>query len=97
VVTYPAGLQGLNDWVSGSAYVIGLSMLVFLGNVIWSLVIKRERAEPNPWQSRSIEWQLPTPVPVHDFERTPTFDQDPYPYGTEPSPVAAFAPGTGGS
>ena len=49
VVTYPTHLQGLNDWVSISAFVIGLSMLVFLFNVVWSLLIKREPAEPNPW------------------------------------------------
>jgi cytochrome c oxidase subunit I len=86
VVTYPANLQGLNDWVSVSAYVLGFSMLIFLFNVIWSLVIKREPAEVNPWHAKSTEWQLPTPVPVHDFDRIPTFDQDPYPYG-EPAPT----------
>jgi cytochrome c oxidase subunit 1 len=99
VVTYPSYFQGLNDWVSVSAFCLGLSMLVFLGNVIYSLVIKREPAEPNPWHSKSIEWQLPTPVPVHDFDRTPVFDADPYPYGVEAVPVAApaAAPAGGGS
>ena len=77
VVTYPTNLQGLNDWVSVSAFVIGLSMLVFLCNVVWSLVIKREPAEANPWHSKSAEWQLPTPVPVHDFDRIPVFDARP--------------------
>jgi cytochrome c oxidase subunit 1 len=91
VVTYPTNLQGLNDWVTGSAYVIGLSMLVFLFNVIWSLVFKREPAEDNPWQSKSPEWQLPTPVPVHDFDQIPVFDSDPYPYGQEPVAVPATA------
>jgi cytochrome c oxidase subunit 1 len=96
VVTYPAWMQGLNDWVSVSAYVLGLSMLVFLANVIWSLLIRREPAEVNPWHSKSAEWQLPTPVPVHDFDRTPTFDPDPYPYGVEPVPAATHAPAGGG-
>ena len=91
VVTYPAGLQGLNDWVSVSAYVLGLSMLVFLANVVWSLVIKRVPAEPNPWNSKSAEWQVPTPVPVHDFDRIPTFDADPYPYGVESAPAPAVS------
>ena len=40
---------------------IGLSMLVFLFNVVWSLLIKREPAEINPWHAKSIEWTLPTP------------------------------------
>src|ERR1019366_2788435 len=64
VVTYPTNLQGLNDWVSVSAFVIGLSMLVFLFNLIWSMLIKREPATDNPWHSKSAEWQLPTPVPI---------------------------------
>jgi len=92
VVTYNPSFQTLNDWVSASAYILGLSMVVFFVNVIWSLVIKRERAETNPWHSKSIEWQLPTPVPTHDFDRTPVFDSDPYPYGLEPTPVPAAAP-----
>jgi cytochrome c oxidase subunit 1 len=98
VVTYPSNLQGLNDWVSASAFILGLSMLVFLINVVWSLVIKRAPAEANPWHSKSPEWQLPTPVPVHDFDRTPIFGPDPYPYGTEPVPVPGVAaPASGGA
>jgi cytochrome c oxidase subunit I len=96
VVTYPSHLQGLNIWVSISAFVIGISMLVFLFNVISSLLFRREPAEANPWHSKSAEWQLPTPVPVHDFDRTPVFDPDPYPYGAEPAPVGApLAPAPG--
>ncbi len=81
VVTYPVNLQTLNDFVSVSAFVIGLSMLIFLVNLIYSMLIKREPAEANPWHSNGAEWQLPTPVPVHDFDRFPVFDPDPYPYG----------------
>jgi len=91
VVTYPLSLQGLNQWVSMSAFVVGLSMLVFLANVVWSLMFKREPAEDNPWQSKSAEWQLPTPVPVHDFDRIPVFEGNPYPYGEEPVAVPAGA------
>jgi cytochrome c oxidase subunit 1 len=91
VVTYSAGFKGLNDWVSMSAYVLGLSMLVFIFNVVWSLAIKREPSEPNPWHAKSAEWQLPTPVPVHDFNRIPVFDEDPYPYGVEEKPAAVPA------
>jgi cytochrome c oxidase subunit I len=96
VVTYATNLQGLNDWVSVSAYVLGLSLLLFLVNAVWSLVFKREPAERNPWQSKSIEWTLPTPVPLHDFEHLPVFDGDPYPYGDERTPMPAVAPAGGG-
>ena len=57
-------------------------MLVFIGNFIWSQVFARVPAGVNPWGSKSIEWQLPSPVPVHNFDRIPTFGPDPYPYGT---------------
>jgi cytochrome c oxidase subunit 1 len=94
VVTYATNLQSLNDWVSISAYVIALSMAVFVVNVVWSLMFKREPAEANPWHSKSPEWQLPTPVPSYNFERIPVFDADPYPYGVEPAAVPVFAPGS---
>ena len=83
VVTYPSNLQSLNDWVSVSAFCIGISMLIFLVNVIWSLLIKREPLQPDPWNSKGAEWQYPTPVPLHDFETFPVFDGEPYPYGVE--------------
>ncbi len=93
VVTYPSNLQGLNDFVSVSAFVLGISMLVFLYNLVWSQLIKRERAEDNPWHSKSEEFQLPTPVPVYDFERIPVFGDDPYPYGVQPTGEPALAGG----
>jgi cytochrome c oxidase subunit 1 len=83
--------------VTASAYVLGLSLLLFLVNVVWSLVFKRVPGERNPWQSKSIEWQLPTPVPVHDFDEMPVYGADPYPYGDGPLPVPAIAPATGGA
>jgi cytochrome c oxidase subunit I len=90
VSTYEPSLQGLNDWVSISAFVLGFSMLIFLFNTVYSLIFVRIPAAANPWRSKSIEWQLPTPVPVNNFEQIPVFDSDPYDYGT---PVPA---GSGG-
>jgi cytochrome c oxidase subunit 1 len=93
VSTYNPDLQGLNVWVSVSAFVIGLSMLVFLANVLYSLIVARVPAEGNPWNSKSLEWQLPTPVPVNNFERIPTIENDPYEYGTLLTPPPRGAPG----
>jgi cytochrome c oxidase subunit 1 len=98
VVTYPTSLTALNDWVSISAFCLGLSMLLFLWILIKALVFDRERAEDNPWHSKSIEWQLPTPIPAHDFARIPTFSGDPYPSGELPASVARGAePATAGA
>jgi cytochrome c oxidase subunit 1 len=95
VVSYDPSLQFLNDWVSVSAFVLGLSMLVFLANFVWSLAFARVPAGPNPWGSLSLEWQLPSPVPVHNFDRIPVISGDPYGYGETPAPVAAPLPAGG--
>ena len=93
VSTYAPGLQPLNDFVSASAYVLGFSMLIFLANLVYSLVFARVPAPDNPWESKSIEWQLPTPVPVLDFDRIPVFNTTPYEYGVEDAPpVASLEP-----
>jgi cytochrome c oxidase subunit I len=97
VVTYPANLQALNIWVSVSAFVLGLSMLIFLVNLCYSMLIKREPFGDNPWHSKSAEWQLPTPVPVHDFDRFPVFDEDPYPYGVDTPGAPALQPAGSGA
>jgi cytochrome c oxidase subunit 1 len=94
VSTYAPGLQGLNDFVSASAFVLGFSMLIFIANLVYSLVFVRIPAVENPWESKALEWQLPTPVPVTNFERIPVFNTTPYEYGVEGAPpVATLRPG----
>jgi cytochrome c oxidase subunit 1 len=91
-VTYAGYLHGGNVWVSYSAFVLGFSMLIFIANFIWSQVFARVPAGSNPWGSKSIEWELPSPVPVHNFDRIPTFGPDPYPYGTADGAGGRLAP-----
>jgi len=86
VSTYAPHLQNLNIWVSVSAFVLGLSMLVCLVNLVWSLVFARRPAVQNPWRSLSLEWQLPTPVPAGNFDRIPTIHSGPYEYGDPTAP-----------
>ena len=74
--------------MSASAFVLGISMLVFLYNLVYSQLFARVPAPANPWGSKSLEFQLPSPVPVHDFDRIPVIVGDPYGYGEEGSVVA---------
>jgi cytochrome c oxidase subunit 1 len=93
VSNYNASLHTLNVFVSSAAFCLGASMLIFLGNLVWSMVFKRERAGDNPWHSKGLEWQLPSPVPVYNFERIPVINTDPYQYGSpDAPPVADFGP-----
>src|SRR5437660_4113289 len=94
VSTYAPSLQTLNDFVSASAFVLGSSMLIFIANLIYSLVFARIPAAENPWASRGLECQVPTPVALENFDRIPVITSGPYEYGVPNAPpVADFAPG----
>jgi cytochrome c oxidase subunit 1 len=97
VSEYAPNLHGLNTWVSISAFVLGVSMLIFLVNTVYSLVFVRAAAEQNPWRSKSIEWQIPHPVPVNNFEQIPVFDSDPYDYGVPVTAIGGAQPASAGA
>jgi cytochrome c oxidase subunit 1 len=80
VFEYATRLQGLNDFSSISAYLLGASFLIFVFNFVWSVFIDPKPAPLNPWHSKGLEWQTPTPVPVYNFERIPVVLSDPYHY-----------------
>ena len=80
VFTYAKSLQGLNDFSSISAYILGFSFIIFAWNLMYSMYIKPEMAPANPWDSLGLEWQTATPVPRHNFDRIPVITNDPYHY-----------------
>ncbi|HVA21884.1 MAG TPA: cbb3-type cytochrome c oxidase subunit I [Candidatus Micrarchaeia archaeon] len=95
VPVYLPSLQALNVWISVNAFLFGFSNLIWLVNIIYSWAFVKERAPLNPWNSRSLEWQLPTPIPADNFQRIPTIVAGPYEYGNPTAlPVAEFTPGT---
>jgi cytochrome c oxidase subunit 1 len=52
------------------AFLIALSVLVFMANVVWSW--RRGRtATADPWDGRTLEWSIPSPPPAHNFEEIP--------------------------
>jgi cytochrome c oxidase subunit 1 len=77
--TYPAEYQWLNVASTAGATILAMSLAVTLGYLIWAL-FKGERAERNPWGSRSYEWLAPTPPPVHNFEGPLAIERGPYDY-----------------
>ena len=72
VYTYPeeTGWGGLNLFVSISAFVVALGVLIFVVNVIGSW--RRGRiAGPNPWNSPGLEWATSSPPPSYNFACAP--------------------------
>ncbi|MGB1140423.1 MAG: cytochrome c oxidase subunit I, partial [Halioglobus sp.] len=60
----PASAQDLNAQITIAALLVGLSQLIFLYNVYWSLR-HGKKSEKNPWGAASLEWQTPDLPPRH--------------------------------
>ncbi|MCP5096851.1 MAG: cytochrome c oxidase subunit I [Chloroflexi bacterium] len=74
------GIETGHLWVTIAGFVIGLSILIAVYN--FAVSAKRgEVAEANPWGSRSPEFQIPSPIPEHSYERPFTVTGEPYDYG----------------
>ena len=62
------------------AYTIFTGMLIFLYAIISSWGFGKV-ATSNPWGAKTLEWQVPTPVPLENFDVLPVITSDPYGYG----------------
>lgn len=90
VADYDPIFTGGNILSTIGAAILVLGTLPFLYNVLASL--KRGAvAGPNPWRAFGLEWMLSSPPPIHNFDKEPEVDADPYGYGERPIPVAIEA------
>ncbi len=72
-----------------SAYLIALSVLVFIWNII-KTVKGEQNATGNIWKSRSPEWLVPSPMPPHNYDQPLKVVGEPYDYGLEGSKYIEF-------
>jgi len=73
-------LMPLNQWVSRAAFVLGAAQLLFVFNFFWSLR-RGVPAPSNPWQVGTLEWQVSSPPPPHNFDEIPTVQVGPHELG----------------
>lgn len=73
-----------------AAFVIALSVLIFFINFFRSMT-KGEPAAGNLWNSRSPEWQVPSPMPAHNYDQPLEVVGEPYDYGLADSVYVKFA------
>lgn len=72
-----------------AGYLIAISVIIFLYNFFVSMK-KGEKAEGNVWNSRSPEWQVPSPMPVHNYDQPFEVVGEPYDYGLKDSTYVRF-------
>jgi cytochrome c oxidase subunit 1 len=80
--SYTLAFEHTNFISTVGAYIIMSGMLILLGAVITSWR-KGEASGPNPWHANSLEWQVPTPVPLENFDVEPIITEDPYNFDKE--------------
>ena len=81
----------LNKAASHSAFALGLVQLVFIFNFFYSIKWGA-KANDNPWEATTLEWNTPTPpLPHRNFVSPPTVYRGPNVYST-PGASSDFSP-----
>jgi cytochrome c oxidase subunit I len=103
VADYADQFAAMNLAITIASFLLGLSMLVFLYNMVVSWR-GGPRAAANPWRAMTLEWQVSSPPPIFNFDNVPTVVGGPYEYGVPgavhgifQSPTEAVPAGAGAS
>ena len=80
-----APLQGLNQFMTYSAYILFVAQLVFVANFFWSL-FRGPKSATNPWQANTLEWATSSPPPHENFETVPVVYRGAYEYASPAVP-----------
>ncbi len=90
VADYAERFETWNMLITLAAFGLGGATLIFVYNALRSVRNGRP-AGANPWRALTLEWQLSSPPPVHNFPRTPRVVGGPYRFG-EPGAQHAIIP-----
>ncbi len=82
---YPAEFQVFNVLSSAGASILAVGYVLPLVYLLLSLKYGAI-AGPNPWDARGLEWSIPSPPTVHNFEETPIVTEEPYEYEIQEGP-----------
>ena len=81
-----------NNFMSVSAFLLGLAQIPFIINFCASIWIGRKSGD-NPWDATTVEWDTPTPPPHGNFIKDISVHRGPYEYSV-PGADKDFTPQT---
>ncbi len=89
VAMYDPQFADLNYFITIGSIILGLSVVPFFVNIIWSWV-KGPKASGNPWRAMTLEWTTSSPPIIENWHTLPVVKHGPYAYGEgiEPLDVA---------
>ena len=58
----------INEFITWSAILMGLSQIIFVVNFVHTVFFKKEKATQNPWNVGTLEWTIPSPAPNYNFK-----------------------------
>ncbi len=82
---YPVEFQVFNVLSSAGASILAVGYFLPLIYLLLSLKYGAI-AGPNPWGATGLEWSIPSPPTVHNFEETPVVTEEPYEYEIQEGP-----------
>jgi cytochrome c oxidase subunit 1 len=90
---HASGVLQWNEFMSISAWLLGLAQLPFIFNVFYSMKFG-EKVDENPWDSTTLEWTAPSPpLPHVNFDNIPEVHREAYEYSV-PGRKRDFTPQT---
>ena len=67
------GFDDPNKLATIGAFILGFGILFSVIQIFYTVINRKKLPQcgNDPWDARTLEWSLPSPVPVYNFARTP--------------------------
>jgi cytochrome c oxidase subunit 1 len=76
---YIPAYESLNKISTVGSWLIGIGFLIGLYTMVMGL-LKGKKAPDNPWGGKTLEWTIPSPPTMHNFDVEPIIKAGPYEY-----------------